>query len=261
MSGTDGVLEARDVWAAYGSTSVLQGVDLTVRPGDAVGLLGRSGIGKSTLLELLGGAARPDRGQVTFSGRPTHKPPRRDRKAFKARLRTVHQNGLVGIDALHTVERVLSSALGDARSAGRSTGRDVDEVLALLDLPIGYATRRVGTLSGGERQRLAIAHAVATRPDLVLLDEPLTAVDPGMRDDLADRLAELVGAEGIGLLVASHDVRLLDRLTRHVHVLADGRLVESGPLREVLADPEHEDTRALVAALPHAVRVASVGVG
>lgn len=255
MSGTDGVLEAKDVWAAYGSTPVLQGVDLTVRPGESIGLLGRSGIGKSTLVELLAGAARPDRGSVTFGGRSTHKPPRRDRKSVRARLRTVHQNALVGIDPLHTVERVLTGALGDARSAGRSTGRDVDEVLALLDLPIGYATRRVATLSGGERQRLALAHAVATRPEVVLLDEPLTAVDPGMRDELADRLGELVGAEGIGLLVASHDLRLLDRLTRHVHVLADGRLVEHGPLRDVLADPQHEDTQALVAALGHAVRV------
>ncbi|WP_448629329.1 ABC transporter ATP-binding protein [Cellulomonas soli] len=249
MSGTDGVLEARGVWAAYGSTPVLQGIDLTLRPGESVGLLGRSGIGKSTLVELLAGATRPDQGSVTFAGRTTHKPPLRHRKAVRARLRTVHQNALVGIDALQTVERVLRGALGEARSAGRSTGRDVDEVLALLDLPIAYATRRVGTLSGGERQRLALANAVATRPDLVLLDEPLTAVDPGMRDDLADRLAELVAHEGIGLLVASHDMRLLDRLTRHVHVLADGRLVEHGPLREVLADPQHEDTRALVAAL------------
>lgn len=253
MSSTPAVLEATDVWAGYGGPPVLAGVDLTLRPGDAVGLLGRSGVGKSTLVEILGGGMRPGQGHVTLGGVPVDRTPRRRRKDVRARLRTVHQNGLAGIDVQRTVEQTILDAFTEARKAGRTTDNDVEAALGVVGMPIRFVTRRVGTLSGGERQRVAIARALATRPDLLLLDEPLTAVDQSMREEVAGDIRALVRADGIGLLVASHDVRLLDRLTDQVLVLAEGRIVESGPLRRVLADPQHPDTRALVEALPDVV--------
>ncbi|MDQ0425850.1 ATP-binding cassette domain-containing protein [Cellulomonas iranensis] len=252
MSSTRAVLEATDVWAGYGGPPVLAGVDLTLRPGDAVGLLGRSGVGKSTLVEILGGGMRPAQGQVTLDGIPVGKTPMRRRKEVKARLRTVHQNGLAGIDVQRTVEQTVQDAFTEARKAGRTTSNDVEAALAVVGMPIRFVTRRVGTLSGGERQRVAIARALAARPDLLLLDEPLTAVDPAMREEIAGDIRDLVRADGIGLLVASHDVRLLDRLTSHVLVLAEGAIVESGPLRDVLRDPQHPETRALAEAVPEA---------
>jgi ABC-type glutathione transport system ATPase component len=253
MSSTRAVLQATDVWAGYGGPPVLAGVDLTLRPGDAVGLLGRSGVGKSTLVEILGGGMRPGQGHVTLDGVPVAKTPRRKRKDVKARLRTVHQNGIAGVDVQRTVEETILDAFKEARKAGRTTDNDVEAALAVVGLPIRFVTRRVGTLSGGERQRIAIARALATRPDLLLLDEPLTAVDQTMREEVADDIRALVRADGIGLLVASHDVRLLERLTDHVLVLAEGTIVESGPLRDVLRDPQHPDTQALVEALPDVV--------
>ena len=242
-----GTLVAHGVVAGYGGRAVLDGVDLTVAPGDAIGLIGASGAGKSALLEVLAGALPVSHGSVTFEGRRVFRPARRDRKALRARLRGVHQNGLVGLDSERTVEQLLRAALGEARAAGRSTGRDVAGAMELVCLPSGFVHRRVGTLSGGERQRLALALALAPRPDVVLLDEPLTAVDPGMRAELARQITAVATAEGIGLLVASHDLVLLDLLTRQVHVLADGRLVEHGGLRAVLADPQHQATRDLAA--------------
>ncbi|MBO0899254.1 ATP-binding cassette domain-containing protein [Cellulomonas sp. zg-ZUI222] len=250
MSSTPAVLEATDVWAGYGGPPVLAGVSLTLRPGDALGVLGRSGVGKSTLVEILGGGMRASQGHVTLDGVPVGKTPRRRRKEVKARLRTVHQNGLAGIDTQRTVEETILDAFKEARKAGRTTNNDVEAALAVVGLPIRFVTRRVGTLSGGERQRVAIARALATRPDLLLLDEPLTAVDQSMREEIADDIRALVRADGIGLLVASHDVRLLDRLTDRVLVLADGTFVESGPLRDVLRDPQHPDTQAVAASLP-----------
>ncbi|ADG75906.1 ABC transporter related protein [Cellulomonas flavigena DSM 20109] len=250
MSSTPAVLEATDVWAGYGGPPVLAGVDLTLRPGEAVGLLGRSGVGKSTLVEILGGGQRPTQGHVTFDGAPVAKTPRRRRKDVRARLRTVHQNGIAGVDVQRTVEETILDAFKEARKAGRTTDNDVEAALAVVALPIRFVTRRVGTLSGGERQRVAIARALATRPDLLLLDEPLTAVEQTLREEVADEIRALVRKDGIGLLVASHDLRLLERLTEHVLVLAEGTIVESGPLRSVLQDPQHPDTRALVEALP-----------
>ena len=250
MSTSPAVLQATDVHAGYGGPPVLAGVDLTLRPGDAVGLLGRSGVGKSTLVEILGGSMRADQGHVTLDGVPVGKTPRRRRKEVRARLRTVHQNGIAGVDVQRTVEETILDAFKEARKAGRTTDNDVEAALAVVGLPIRFVTRRVGTLSGGERLRVAIAQALATRPDLLLLDEPLTAVEQTLREEVADEVRALVRADGIGLLVASHDLRLLERLTDHVLVLAEGRIVESGPLRTVLQDPQHPDTKALVEALP-----------
>lgn len=253
MSSTTAVLEATDVWAGYGGPPVLAGIDLTLRPGDAVGLLGRSGVGKSTLVEVLGGGMQPYQGHVTLDGVPVGKTPRRRRKEVRARLRTVHQNGLAGIDGQRTVEQTILDAFKEARKAGRTTSNDVEQALGVVGMPIRFVTRRVGSLSGGERQRVAIARALATRPDLLLLDEPLTAVDQSMREELATDLRDIIRADGIGLLVASHDVRLLDRLTTTVHVLAEGRFVESGPVRDLLRDPQHEETRELAASVPELV--------
>ena len=252
MSST-AVLQATDVWAGYGGPPVLAGIDLTLRPGDAVGILGRSGVGKSTLVEILGGGMRPGQGHVTLDGVPVGKTPRRRRKDVKARLRTVHQNGIAGADLQSTVEQTILDAFKEARKAGRTTNNDVEAALAVVGMPIRFVTRRVGTLSGGERQRVAIARALATRPDLLLLDEPLTAVDQSMREEIADDVRALVRADGIGLLVASHDVRLLDRLTDRVLVLAEGTIVESGPLHDVLRNPQHPDTKAMAESVPEVV--------
>jgi ABC-type dipeptide/oligopeptide/nickel transport system ATPase subunit len=245
-------LQARDIWAGFGASDVLTGVDLTLGPGDAVGLIGRSGVGKSTLVEILAGAAAPNRGSVTFDGRKMFKPARRDKKALRARVRVVHQNGHGAADPLASVEKAVKAALDDARSAGRSTGMGVEAALADMELPAHLLSRRVGTLSGGERQRLALSLALATRPEILLLDEPLTAIDQGTRIRLAGVLAERLAADGTGLLLASHDVRLVEQLTRTVHVLAEGTFVEHGPLRELLANPQHPDTREFVDALPEA---------
>lgn len=245
-------LQARDVWAGYGGAPVLAGVSLDLAPGDAVGLIGRSGVGKSTLVEILAGTLDPARGSVTFDGRRLAKPSRRDKKQLRARVRVVHQNGHDAADPMVNVERAVKGALDEARAAGRSTGMDVATAITDWDLPAHMLRRRVGSLSGGERQRLALALALATRPEVLLLDEPLTALDQSMRHRLADVLAQRVAADGTALLLASHDVRLVDQLTRTVHVLAEGTLVEHGPLAEVLAHPQHPDTQEFVAALPEA---------
>jgi ABC-type glutathione transport system ATPase component len=247
-------LQARDVWAAFGAAPVLTGVDLDLGPGEAVGLIGRSGVGKSTLVEILAGLLEPQRGSVTFDGRRVAKPSRREKKTLRARVRVVHQNGHNAADPMVSVEKAVKGALDEARAAGRSTGMDAATAIGDMELPAHMLRRRVGTLSGGERQRLALALALATRPEVLLLDEPLTALDQATRHRLAERLAERLTADRTGLLLASHDVRLVDQLTSTVHVLADGKLVEHGPLAAVLANPQHPDTRAFVAALPEATQ-------
>ncbi|WP_448062217.1 ABC transporter ATP-binding protein [Cellulomonas hominis] len=253
MSGRDSILSAQDVWAGYGSQPVLAGIDLTLQPGDALGIIGRSGVGKSTLVDVLLGTLKPTQGRVTFDSRAVARLSRKETKSFRTIVRVVHQNGMVGVDPRHTVDKVLSGALDDARRAGRATGRTTADVLDLVALEQRLSGRTVSSLSGGERQRVALARALSTRPDLLILDEPLTALDPALREQVTQTVTELVAREGVGVLVVSHDLRLVERLARSVHVLAEGRLVESGTLREVLAHPQHPDTKELAAALPEAV--------
>ena len=245
-----GTLTARGIRVGYGGRHVLAGIDLELPPGSALGVLGRSGAGKTTLVQVLSGRMRPEFGQVTLDGHTVSKPGRRDKKIVRARVRSVSQNGQGTIDPLHTVDRVMRSALDEARRAGRSTGADAAEVLATVQAPAHLLPRRFGTLSGGEKQRVAIAAAVATRPDVLLLDEPLTAVDPGERDRVAATIAAIAAEHGTTLFLASHDLHLLERLTDEVVVLADGKIVERGPLARLLDDPAHPATREVAEAVP-----------
>lgn len=250
MTGTP--LVAQEVWAGYGGAPVLSGVDLSIAPGETVGLIGRSGAGKSTLVQVLLGLNKPTHGRATYGGRTVSRLSRKEKKGFRATVRAVHQEGLSGADPRMTVERLLLNTLNDARKAGLATGQHPADVLATVGMEERFTSRTLQSLSGGERQRVVLANALATRPEILILDEPATALDPGLRDTVTDRIAELTAA-GVGLLVVSHDLRMVDRLTTVTHVLAEGKIVESGPVRQLMADPQHEETRALAEALPEAI--------
>ncbi len=245
-------LAAQDVWAGYGGAPVLAGASLSVAPGETVGLIGRSGAGKSTLVQVLLGKHKTTQGRATYGGRPVARMSRKEAKAFRSVVRAVHQDGLSGADPRASVEKLLAGTLNDARKAGRATGQEPADVLARVGLEPRYLGRTLYSLSGGERQRVVLADALATRPEILLLDEPATALDPALRDAVADQVAGLAET-GVGLLVVSHDLRLVDRLATTVHVLGEGRVVESGPLRTLLSAPQHEETRALAEAFPEAV--------
>jgi ABC-type glutathione transport system ATPase component len=250
------ILRADGLVAGHGGPAVLRGVSLDLVPGGApVGVLGESGAGKSTLVQALLGQVRPTSGHVTYEGRTVSRLGRRDRRRFRAAVRTVAQQGL-DVDLRWSVERALADALAEARKAGRTGGRDVADLLDDVALEPRFAPRTVQSLSGGERQRLALALALATRPDVLLLDEPLTAVDPGMRGEIVRRLTEATRADGAAVLLVSHDVELVGRLCPTVHVLADGVFVASGPLGDVLAadDGAHPAVRGLAAAAPLAAQ-------
>jgi len=253
---TPAVLRADDLWAGYPGASVLRGVTLEVRGGDApVGVVGPSGAGKTTLVRALQGRLRPSRGSVTFDGRPVHRLPRRENKAFKAAVRFTSQDSLTVTDPRLTVARSLGVALGEARKAGRSHGTSMNDLLETVGLAPHFAARRLVTLSGGEKQRVALASAIATRPEILVLDEPLTAVDPQARADLARRLATVLGELGTAVVLVSHDLELVERTCPQVHVLAEGAFVATGRLGELLtAAEQHPTVRELAQAAPLAVQ-------
>lgn len=249
------ILRAERLTAGYGGPDVVRGVDLELATGaPPVAIVGASGAGKSTIVSTLVGQVRPTAGRVTWSGRTVTRVPMREKKHFRAQVRRVAQEGLTGVDPRWTVDRAVTAALTEARRAGTPSGRTVTDLLSDVALEHRFAARTVGSLSGGERQRLALAVALATRPAVLLLDEPLTAVDPGMRGEVVRRLADATAAVGTAVLLVSHDLELVGRLCPTVHVLADGTFVASGPLHEVLATSPHAAVRDLAEAAPLAVQ-------
>ncbi|MEE1617030.1 ABC transporter ATP-binding protein [Brachybacterium sp. J153] len=248
-------LVATAVHAGYPGETVLEGVDLELTAGrPPLGLLGDSGSGKTTLLAVLAGEHRPSHGRVTWEGRDVSRLRGKDKRRFRAAVRSVSQYAMTIVDPRETVGSRLELAAKEARKGGRTHAVSPAELLESVGLPEGFLPRTMRTLSGGETQRVSLAAALATRPELLLLDEPLTAVDPATRVEIARRLAGTIERLGIGTLIASHDVELLQRLCPQIAFLGQGRLLASGTLAEVLSRTEHEPIRELAEANPLAVQ-------
>lgn len=229
-------LAAAGVSAGYEGEKVLDGVDLALVSGDApLGLVGPSGAGKTTLIDVLEGTLAPWSGSVTFNGTPVHKLRFGAAKVFTAGARFVSQYAMTILDPRETVKDRLKGASKDARRAGRPHDRTPAEMLGVVGLSERFLGRAMRTLSGGEQQRVALATALATRPEILVLDEPLSAVEPASRAGISGMLSGMIAELGIGALVASHDLDLIGSLCPRVAFLADGRIVAEGPLREVLA--------------------------
>ncbi|MDN6399683.1 MAG: ABC transporter ATP-binding protein [Brachybacterium sp.] len=241
--------------AGYPGEEVLRGIDLTVRAGDPpLGLLGASGAGKTTLLATLSGEHRPNSGRVAWDGREVTKLRGKERRRFRAAVRFVSQYAMTISDPRETVRSRLELAAKVARKGGRTHAVSPAEMLESVGLAEHYLPRTMRTLSGGETQRVALATALATRPEILVLDEPMTAVDPSTRSRISVTLAETIRRLGIGTLIASHDVELLQRLCPQVAFLGAGQILAQGSLDEVLAHTEHEEIRDLAEANPVALQ-------
>ncbi|MFC7375133.1 ABC transporter ATP-binding protein [Brachybacterium sp. GCM10030268] len=230
-------------------------MDLTISAGEApLGLLGPSGAGKTTLIDVLRGELKPSAGDVTYQARSVGRLRGKDRKEFRAAVRFMSQYSMTISDPRETVRARLQRAAKEARKGGRTHAVSPAEMLATVGLEDHVLDRALITLSGGERQRVALATALATRPEILVLDEPLTAVDPGMRGEIAASLTALIQRLGVGTLIASHDIELLQRMCPQVAFLGQRRILARGPLEEVLASTEHEDIRDLAASVPQAIQ-------
>ena len=236
-----------------GAVHALQNVDLSLERGGAVALVGESGSGKSTVvLALLGllGSARVTARRLAFEGTDLL----RDAAGVRGRrLAVVFQDPSSALNPALTVGRQVSEPLlVHARLPAATARTQATELLAEVGLPRPVALMEAypHQLSGGMKQRVAIAMALAARPDLLLLDEPTTALDVTVEAGILDLLAALRERRGLSLLLVSHNLGIVDRLCDRACVLYAGRVVEDGPVAEVLRAPRHPYTRGLLAALP-----------
>nr|WP_081235148.1 ABC transporter ATP-binding protein [Clavibacter michiganensis] len=225
-------------------------VSLEVRRGRTLGLVGGSGSGKTTVARLLLALEEPDAGTVTLDGAPWSGIPERERRARRPRVGAVYQDPLASFDPRWTVDRILRDALAVADPRGPDDRDSPATLLAQVGLEPALLRRRPARLSGGQRQRVAIARALAARPDVLICDEPVSALDIAVQAQVLDLLDELQRRLGLGLLLISHDLGVVAHMSDEVAVMSEGRVVERGYAEDVLQRPAHPVTRALLDAVP-----------
>ena len=240
---------------------VLDGVGLTLAPGDCLSVVGPSGCGKTTLLRCLAGLDIPTRGEIHLDGEVLAGDVRHREPGQRRRVQLVPQDPYASLNPRHSAAAIVGRPLvfrTDIPATRRSA--EVDRLLAQVGLDPELGGRLPGALSGGQRQRVALARALAAGPEVLLCDEVTSALDPSVAAAVTELIAGLRAELGIAVVMVTHDLSVAARLGGRVAVLHDGRIRETGPAARVLSRPEHDVTRALVAALPHRTRPAGEDV-
>jgi peptide/nickel transport system ATP-binding protein len=228
--------------------TAVEDVSFTLGSGETLGVLGESGSGKTTVAQMVLGLLEPDAGTVSLLGRPWSGRREADRRPLRGRIQFVQQNPLAAFDPRYTVERIVAEGL-DPRPGARRRDRVV-ELLDLVGLDAGLLSRRPAQLSGGQRQRVAIARALAPGPEVIVCDEPVSALDVSVQAQILDLFADLQRSLRMALLFISHDLGVIYHVSDRVIVMKDGRIVETGPAADIFSMPQHAYTRELLGSLP-----------
>ncbi|MGN2641686.1 dipeptide ABC transporter ATP-binding protein [Nocardia takedensis] len=226
----------------------------TVRRGTTLGIVGESGSGKTTLVRILAGLVAPDAGAVEVAGeRVVHHRRGRGQRALYRKVQMVYQDPFASLDPRVTVSALIEEPLRGHRigDAARRRRR-VAELLDRTGLPADVADRYTAELSGGQRQRVAIARALAPDPELVILDEPVSALDVTVQRQILDLLADLQRDLSLTYVFISHDLGVIAEMSDEIVVLRHGEIVESGTARAIISTPETDYVKELLASIPGA---------
>jgi oligopeptide/dipeptide ABC transporter ATP-binding protein len=239
-----GLLKRRRVQA-------VRNVDVKLARGEVLGVVGESGSGKSTLGRLLLGLIQPTEGSVSIDGKDLRSATHRELRTLRRRMQIVFQDPFGSLDPRRRVGDQIADGLTIHRLVpAERRAAEVVELLTAVGLAPEHARRFPHEFSGGQRQRVAIARALATRPDFLVADEPVSALDVSIQAQIIALLAELRAKLGLSILFISHDLPVVRHICDRVMVMYLGRVMESGSAKTVFARPRHPYTRALMSATP-----------
>ncbi|GHC22894.1 ABC transporter ATP-binding protein [Kushneria pakistanensis] len=240
-------------WRGRQSRTILRDINLSIRPGERIGLAGVSGAGKTTLLNLLLALKGADAGTITCQGQPVRPASVRALRWYRRLVQYIPQDPAASLDPRMSVRDLIREPLVRLNVADNHARR-IDEALDRVGLDRKFSSARPGALSGGQAQRVAIARAVALRPRLLLADEPLSGLDLPVRARVMQLFDDMSRLDGTAFLIISHDLSVMPRLCERTLILHDGAIIEDRSTAALFDAPAHDHTRALVRAahLDHA---------
>ncbi len=255
------VVEARNLRKDYRITgenslfaktfSAVRDVSFSVYPGETFGIVGESGCGKSTVARLLMCLEKPTAGEVYFQGRRVDGLPEARRRKLRPRFQMVFQDSGSSLNPRKRVEDILREPMRYHRmGSGKEIDKRVEELLSLVGLPEEMKNRYPHEFSGGQRQRICIARALSLNPDVIVLDEPVSALDVSVQAQILNLLRELQEKLNLTYLFIGHGLGAVHYISHRIAVMYMGRVVEMGPSDELFDHPAHPYTKALLDAAP-----------
>jgi ABC-type glutathione transport system ATPase component len=246
------LLEARALSKSYDSGALaVDNVSFSIERGETLGLVGESGSGKSTVARMVLGLIEPTSGSVTFDGQPVTGVPQRRLRPLRRRMQIVFQDPFAALNPRMRVRDIVAEPLVIHRACPRAdVALRVSELLRAVGLDDSALLRYPHEFSGGQRQRINIARALALRPELIVLDEPVSALDVSVGAQIINLLRDLQREFSLTYLFISHSMPLVRYLATNIAVLCRGQLIESGPSLEICQAPREDYTRDLLAATP-----------
>jgi ABC-type glutathione transport system ATPase component len=255
-------LSAQDIRVTFHRTGqepvvAVDGVSLELPAGGALGLVGESGSGKSTVARVITGIQKPDSGTVSLDG--VELPPRRTRAQYRA-VQLVFQDPYASLNPRRTIRSMLRELLAVHQIArGADADRRCAELMERVGLPERALDRRPNAFSGGQRQRIAIARALAVEPEVIVADEPVSALDVSIQATILELFADLRAQLGVSLLLISHNLAVVRQLCDQVAVMNRGQIVEFGERDQIFSAPQDAYTRTLLDAVPRLRGVPEAG--
>jgi oligopeptide transport system ATP-binding protein len=233
--------------------AALGGVRLAVQPGEILGLVGESGSGKSTLSRIIVRLSSPSAGRLLYRGADLTRVEGRALLPYRRRVQMIFQDSHSSLNPRKSVNRILSEALAAGGTTRNERPRELLRLLRLVGLGEFVLARYPHELSGGQRQRIGIARSLAMNPELLVADEPVSSLDVSLQGQIINLLTELSARLGLTLIFISHDLAVVHRISTRIAVMYAGRIVEIGRPAELMAEPAHPYTAALILAVPKGI--------